>query len=343
MTDKYQTLFSIELLHTYYTDGKCSDLTIEPVAASAKAMQGLHLVSRNSGNMATVLFKTDGASQPFIAVADETTFSFALKLKEPRFRNITDNLPGSNGIITIYTNETNTAGTDQKTELDAEQAVLCGSLISYTITSNNTVTLSLENEAGTTIASRTYPAGAKDEMHRFEMSGYEAGVYKVTEDDGVIVNEQLYYSDAELASSKVFAVARITNRAAKPFGYEGKEKYKITYTPVSHKWSYYVVAENLTNAEFASLAVTDQGFGTTEDNRAQIVFAAVNPIPETDKTPGYLTANTSRVALFTSSAAVAMREKTRKQIKLMKSGSELISNLPNPSPDAANAEMFIYL
>lgn len=343
MTNKYQTLFTIELLHSYYTDGKCSDLTIEAVAASAKAMQGLQLISRNSGNMNTVLFKTDGGSLPHIPVDKETTFTFSLRLKEPRFINITDNLPGSNGLITIYTNTTNTAGADGKTELDAEEAVLCGPFISYTITSNNKVTISLEDESGAAITSHTYSAGSRDEVHRFDISAHEAGVYRVIEDDGTTVNEQLYYCDAQLAAAKVLAVARITNRTANPFGYTGSEKYKITFTPVSHTWSYYVVAENLTNAEFASLAVTDQGFGTTEDSRAQIVFDAVTPIPPADKTPGYLTSNTGRVALFTSAAAIAMREKPRKQIKLMKSGSALVGNLPNPSPDAANAEMFIYL
>jgi hypothetical protein len=342
MRDQYKILFTTELLHSYYTDGKCSDLAIEPVSSTKKLLSGHQMLSRSRGNTGTVLFRADENDDPFIEVATGTILTFAMYVKERQFTSITKSLP-ARGYIKLYTNTTDTAGTDGKIELDAEDVLLSGTSISYTITSNNEVSITLEDADGNELDERTYAAGSKDEQHRFDISVKGAGLYKVTENDGTTVKEAWYYADAELASANVMGVIRITNRAASPFPYSTSRKYKISFTPVSNKWSYYIVAPNLSNADFATLSVADQGHTTADDTRPQITFTKISPIPTSNKIPGYLTTNTGRVMLFESTVAVVLRQKPRKQIKLLKNGSELIGNLPNPAPDAANAEMYVYV
>ncbi len=94
----YKYLFTIELLHHYYSDGKSLDFEIVPAEDCLASMRDFHLIYRYINNKLFVGIEIDPGDPneelPAISLRDGIVFRFYLKLKNPSFLNFT-NLPTS--------------------------------------------------------------------------------------------------------------------------------------------------------------------------------------------------------------------------------------------------------
>ncbi len=96
MSMRYKILFSVAVLHDYYTSNFCEDFEIIPSPATALLFKDLGLLWRSLGHKLIVLAKTDIDDKPFITISNAAKFSFYLKLNNPHFNNFTNlsNQPG---------------------------------------------------------------------------------------------------------------------------------------------------------------------------------------------------------------------------------------------------------
>lgn len=90
MNSGYKILFSIELLHTYYGDGKCRDLALVPSADTRKLLQNHQMLFKMQQNELWVLIKTGADGKPFIPVAPDQKWVFYLQLLQPQLMTVTN-------------------------------------------------------------------------------------------------------------------------------------------------------------------------------------------------------------------------------------------------------------
>jgi hypothetical protein len=92
----YKYLFTVELLHHYYRDGKCPDFEMVPTEDCLQQMRDSHLLWRVINNKLFVGIEIDpadpGEKMPAVPLRDGLVFRFYLKLKNASFLNFT-NLP----------------------------------------------------------------------------------------------------------------------------------------------------------------------------------------------------------------------------------------------------------
>ncbi len=90
MSLKYKILFTVELLHDYYTDGVCNDFTIVPSEETATLLKGQAMLTKSLNNLLIVLVKINDGGQPFIPLDVNKKLSFYLQLQNPDFNNFTN-------------------------------------------------------------------------------------------------------------------------------------------------------------------------------------------------------------------------------------------------------------
>jgi len=109
MTDlKFGILFTIELLHKFFTDQLCRDFTITPSALTAQALNGHKIIVKQYQHQLYAGVKLDGSGKPFVIPEEGMPMTFFLQLKAPLFFNYT-NLPFTYtaGKIYHFTNRNN--------------------------------------------------------------------------------------------------------------------------------------------------------------------------------------------------------------------------------------------
>ncbi len=90
MNLSYAILFSVELMHDYYTDQRCPDFTIIPTAETAVDLKNMGMIYRFAGNLLYVLVRVDGNGLPLIPIAPNKNFVFAMVLDHVHFYNFTN-------------------------------------------------------------------------------------------------------------------------------------------------------------------------------------------------------------------------------------------------------------
>lgn len=94
MFRKYQVLFSIQLAHQYYVDGKSRDFELQPTQACAGLLRNFGLLFKKTEDGGIVLFERSAASKAdpgevIRKIKEEVIFTFTLKLKQYSFPNYT--------------------------------------------------------------------------------------------------------------------------------------------------------------------------------------------------------------------------------------------------------------
>ena len=85
----YKILFSIELLHDFYSSGLCKDFEWEPAPDCLRLLQNYKLLLKDTGHTLLVLAKTEG-DKPVIPLADDIRWRFYLRLKTGNFYTYTN-------------------------------------------------------------------------------------------------------------------------------------------------------------------------------------------------------------------------------------------------------------
>ena len=105
---KYNLLFTIELLHKFFTNALCTDFIIQPSVQTAALLKGYKIVAKQYDNMLYAGIAGDEIGNPVSVPAESVQFAFFL-VPNPVFYNYT-NLPSASTPNSIYyfTNRNNT-------------------------------------------------------------------------------------------------------------------------------------------------------------------------------------------------------------------------------------------
>lgn len=119
MNVRYRILFSINVLHDYYTNLKCTDISFVPAKDTLVKMQAGQMLYKVLGNTLVVLIKVDDNDKPYVELDEAMKLRFYLEVlnhgfvtktninldelrnKRLYFNNLTENKVGS----TLYLSE----------------------------------------------------------------------------------------------------------------------------------------------------------------------------------------------------------------------------------------------
>jgi len=96
MNTAYKILFAVDLLNEYYSNGKCTDISILPSLSTAQLMRDRRMLCKTVGNKLVVLIKVKdefegaNADKPFVPLGDDVKFLFYLQLDKPVFTAYTN-------------------------------------------------------------------------------------------------------------------------------------------------------------------------------------------------------------------------------------------------------------
>ncbi|NEQ11343.1 MULTISPECIES: hypothetical protein [unclassified Moorena] len=95
----YKQLFELSILHDYYRDKVCPDLSVEPTPECSRVLRGHRLIVKNKVNGIVVITPVysensenseNSEQKPWVELADNLQFTFILKLKNQDFIDFTD-------------------------------------------------------------------------------------------------------------------------------------------------------------------------------------------------------------------------------------------------------------
>jgi hypothetical protein len=339
MRFSFNTIFQVNVLHSFYADGKCNDFVFFPLAETAETLRNHQAIVRSAGNnLRAAILADDGPVKARVPLQDKENLLFGMKLNNYAFSNFTNEYPATKKIF-LFTNETNVNDPSlAPVPLTKKEIGLAGPVIFHTLITNLAVTLILKSSDGTIISTEKYSAGSKDKVHAFDKQNLAPGLYTVTEDTGA-TTDYTYYSDRDLLSETVFGIIRIVNQPAFNFTYDGKPIYTISFTAKNSSWRYYVVARSLSGADINALNIFDAG----RTGLNVIGFTRTYPVPANDTTAPLLANDLSKVTLFTSNNPLVWQQTPRQRIELRKSGTTLLSDLPNPDIQSPETKMYIVI
>jgi hypothetical protein len=334
MTTQFRTLFTVTIAHPYYNRGGRDFDFIVP-AGTARGLASAKLLAKSLDGKLHVLFETDVAGAALVP-APGAKLRFGLRLSNVFFGNFTafNFHPGS--FAALYRNAAAPGALAAP-----EKVVPVGRLFSHSLTkATRPVTAALKNASGQNLQSDAITAAADRAAVSYDLSGQNAGLYKVEETYPGDTASVLYYSDSELAQLGVFGIVEIEIAAA---FYAAAANFTIPFAAREETLKYYVVAKSYTDAELDQLSIADEGF--TKDARPQVKFTKVPSaaFAAGDLPAALLAKGDDKLVLFKSQGAVARREKARKKIQLKKNDDVLIEHLPQPGPEQMTADLIIQI
>lgn len=90
MSLRYKILFSVAIMHDYYSDKFCQDIDLIPSAATAAVLKGHGMVWKQAGHKLIVLTRVDDTGKPFVKLSAAAKLSFYLRINNPHFYNFTN-------------------------------------------------------------------------------------------------------------------------------------------------------------------------------------------------------------------------------------------------------------
>ena len=129
----YKILFSIEMLHEYFTDEKASMLSISPSDDTSALMKGLKILSKQLNNKMSLGISAN-LNKPKITIPAGAKFRFYLVADRHEFFNVTNFEPERGRILYFSNSYQNKTGTDlfiskQLPAFDGGTAYIKGNLV----------------------------------------------------------------------------------------------------------------------------------------------------------------------------------------------------------------------
>ncbi|WP_419698346.1 hypothetical protein [Mucilaginibacter sp. NFX135] len=106
----FGSLFTIELLHSYYKDQLCPDFSISPSNQTARTLGGHQIIARQYFNQLITEVNSTGKvspPKPFTAIETGAQFTFFMQLNNPVFFNYTNLSSAAPNKIYYFTNRNN--------------------------------------------------------------------------------------------------------------------------------------------------------------------------------------------------------------------------------------------
>jgi hypothetical protein len=148
--------------------------------------------------------------------------------------------------------------------------------------------------------------------------------------------------DRELWRRGAFGVVDVAIAAAL---YASPASYRIRFQARADTLRYYVVVKGFSNGDVDQLAVQEQAPnspGRPDEVRFEKVPPAQLTADERSRTE-ILGSDGAKVLLFRSATSVARRERSARQIQLMRNTEPVIERLPQPGKDRGTADLIVHL
>lgn len=328
MKGSWATLCTVQVTHTYW-GGDCADLELLVPPAAAAAARRARLLLRLQPGRLTLLAETDGqggARVPFAGLA----LQLGLRALRPQLCNYTQ-LPLRRP---FYSNRAAAGVLAAPVE-----AALCGHRAAVAVTDParpaQVVVRGLDGAARVT---EDLPVGDGREEVSLDLSGLVPGRYTLeTPNFGPVLQTPLVL-DPDLAAAGVLGLVELLVDASM---LAAPPALTVPLTAVEQRLCYYVVAQNLSPADFALLSVSDAG--AAEDGRPAIPFERVDSgaFTAAELPAALLGGAGDQIALFRSTAPLARQARGRRRLQLNKNGDVLIANLPQPPADSSTSDVIV--
>jgi hypothetical protein len=320
---KYLPLFSVEILHDYYADRRCSDFEIEATPETQKLLGNCRCVLKPLPNGFRVLTLGAGPDAPFIPLPVDATFAFHLRLQNPNFILFTDFSEIGMAAAPVYMNS---AASNLELKLVSRETSAAESFVVRQPAKKEAFVLGGRPLNGTAPASfRVDGLGAASKPVAYDEAAKVVSVNSEASKAGTAFT--ITYPTAPQLQRGVFADIEI-KYATTMAG--GANNFQIVFKAKKVRWKYYVVT-NKTDTKANVPAI--------EDKDKAIVFAAagrtdLTQSPDladkiaTELVEQYPNMQTFR---FVSDALIPCQEAARKSIQFQVNGDKVVDALPNPA------------
>jgi hypothetical protein len=349
MKDQFKSLFRIDCRHTFYTDGRCADFSLQPTAETAQLLRSRRSVFRWGGDAGAVIYQLNEAgSAPILSFQTGDALVFVISTRSSELFQITTatELPAS-GTIKLYSNHSRTVSSGYLS-LQSADVKLSAAVLTHKVISNTAGVAAIYNRAGTEITSTVFAAGSQNKELQFDLQLLSPGIYVVAETSGMVTTNTTYYVDSELARQQIFGILYIENNSAYPYDYSGNDAYKLSFTATSRTWNYYMVMPS--TATFSEYEIEDKSGGTnrySDSVAGPITFNRITSIPGSDTIAPMLQSSGKTVVLFQSQQPVSFAQKARGKLqfthKALLGDKSIVAELPNPDIRKTGTNMFIYI
>lgn len=242
----YKSLFNINLLHDFYTNGICQGLDISPTPECKMDLKNQRMLLNKTTSGFKVYYDTiDEAGTPLISISD-ITFSFIISVKDyAKFLNITD--------LTINTRPYNRNKVIYYKNDPKNTKLLSSSFIDYIKPKNFVYTFPKKaidpatdkasfqvlDSNGTSILGPVTSIEPNDQgyySYKIDFTKHSKGKYTfITNYDTVSSEQEIVYIDNYLATQKIFGLIDISYSSEMLAEYDLQFSKRVTY------WKYLVV------------------------------------------------------------------------------------------------------
>lgn len=330
MITSFRSLCTLGVTHGYSSEG-CRDFGFLVPADTAAVLRNGKLLAKTREGRLHLLFEADEGGAPLRPLAG-TILRFGLQLRNPTFDLVTEPVAAT----PLYRNATHPATLDPPLTVDLIER-LFGRVLSRTA---RPVTVALLDAAARETMTATVTAEENRSTVSFDVRAYQPGRYQVEERYPAETVMTDCYLDPEMQVAGVFGIIEITIDAV---FYAAPPAFTLAFAAREEILKYYLVVGKYTDAEFASLAVVDAGFG--EEQRPEIVFDRVESTAfgGQELAPSLLARNGEQVVLFRSRIPIPRQDRGRKNIQLRKNGDVLIKHLPQVGAADVNGDKVIHI
>ncbi|MBI3135503.1 MAG: hypothetical protein HYZ14_12575 [Bacteroidetes bacterium] len=339
----YDTLFNLELRHTYYTDGLSKDFVIEPLPDAQKLLKNYNCILKSalipglkSVSSARVLYQSINSGHvPLTAITSSVRFRFILQLTNPAFLNFTDLVVKTSNTQVFYFS--NTGG-----NLLAEELVdLQPKHFIYNFSSvNNPDELRVFDRDNVEIVAlrKTLTGGpafsVELDLNEYPDAKYKLELFALNVSTG---ESRMFYFDNALKPSVAFGIVEIYKTSNTFPG----NAFRIEFARKTSFWRYFVVVKNGVGGDLYT--VVDTGL-------TPVVFSVVSP-PYSNHENDVIGALLEQypaggVVLIKSNTKIAYSEAKKASIELRKNGQvspPLIRHLPNPEIIKPKTEAYVFV
>lgn len=334
---RFVPLLTLRIAHPYYSDGRCSDFTIEPSGKTEGILANHRSVLKSFPDGIRVLAAADESGAPFIPFNPGSLLVFHLRLRNPDFPLFTDLAEVRQQSAPLYSNLGLSSQTKSGLELSSREAWSKESLRVTAASASALFRLggqplpglgasdfSIETP-GTKIRVKGYDEAAKT----LTVEGLSSGVENVF--------SVRYPVQARLPRG-VFADVELEANESLPQMFRPSEQprqFQIQFQPRLARWAYYFVTD--LTAQPADIGIVDTNsspsatpLSFSEKNRTDL-----NQTPVQADQIATLLSETypqQKRIRFLSDDPVPLQQSSRKHLELQLGGDRLIDSLPNPSP-----------
>lgn len=353
MSRSYKTLATVTFGHTYYTDGRCKDILMQPTPDTAALMPRYRLlfgmVDKRTHDSYQLLQEYTGSTpsivgSPLIALPDTYTLRFSLALTNVHFPNFTADAAASGSDVFYFENQS-----DGESLLDTamrKMPLIAGAahIVHAQLTGAATITVTPPGGAATWTVAAYQDAGVW--QARVNLEGKAPGIYGFTW-TGLTGTCEMYY-DPQLAAQRPFGILHLHKGGGLDIA--GND-YAHEFAARAIKWKYFFFLKDSPHTSEADYATYNANTGLNGVFEF-VALSSGNYEAETGLTSQEIDAlkNGANVKAYISDVVIPFREAARPSVQLAVQPvpsnpptSVIIPNLPNPGVGSPTATVFVHV